>query len=193
MRYTLIIAVCLFPSSIASNYSVPAMPVASSASYSSVFNYNDIGHFRELKEKIEMLKSVVKDICFDPTDTNSDSVYFTTSTVFDIANANQRFVTSWGCTASDGTDSDIVGGYVQFKDGLGIFDEAKVVLVGLDQTNVKIQTTSFDTNDRISAWCLNVLDNNTGDSVAITQNLDIDGDGNTDTTIPEFIKERSCS
>lgn len=177
--------------SIAVDYSVPLLGTQSVGISS--FTYKDIGVFRELKEKIEMLKVIVKDVCFDPTDTNSDSIYFTTSTVYNIATSNQNYVTSWGCTASDGTNNDVVAGYVSFKDNLGAFDEAKVVLVGLDQTNVKIQTTSFDTNDRISSWCVTVLDGNTGDSVAIDGNIDIDGDGTDELTFQEFIKERKCS
>jgi len=177
---------------VAVDYSVPALGSAPGSQFG-LLTYEDIGPFKELKEKIEMLKTVVKDICFDPTDANSDSVYFTTSTVFNIASSNQNFVTSWGCTASDGTDSDIVGGFVLFKDSLGAFDEAKVVLVGLDQTNVKIQTTNFDTNDRIASWCLTVLDNNGGDGVTVNGNLDIDGDGTTELTFQDFIKERKCS
>ena len=177
--------------SIAVDYSVPF--IGSQSPGISAFTYKDIGVFRELKEKIDMLKIIVKDVCFDPTDDNSDSIYFSTSTVYDIATLNQNYVTSWGCTASDGTDNDVVAGYVSFKDNLGAFDEAKVVLVGLDQTNVKIQTTSFDTNDRISSWCVTVLDGNTSDSVSVDGNMDIDGDGTNELTFQEFIKERKCS
>ena len=176
--------------SMAVDYSVPF--IGSQSTGISAFTYKDIGVFRELKEKIDILKIIVKDVCFDPTDDNSDSIYFT-STVYNIATLNQNYVTSWGCTASDGTDNDVVAGYVSFKDNLGAFDEAKVVLVGLDQTNVKIQTTSFDTNDRISSWCVTVLDGNTSDSVSVDGNMDIDGDGTNELTFQEFIKERKCS
>ena len=91
------------------DYSVPF--IGSQSTGISAFTYKDIGVFRELKEKIDMLRIIVKDVYFDPTDDNSDSIYFTTSTVYNIATLNQNYVTSWGCTASNGTDNDVVAGY----------------------------------------------------------------------------------
>ena len=175
----------------ATDYSAPAINPASNSILSATFI--ELVPMRELKEKIEMMKILVKDICFDPTDTNSDSVYFsTTNSVFNIDAGNQRWIASWGCTASDGTDNDVVAGYALFKDAIGMFDEMKVVLVGLNQTNEKIQTTSFDTNDRISAWCVIVFDNNSGDGVSVSGNLDIDGDGATELTIHRLLHEIGC-
>lgn len=194
MRFIAIIVLLLMSqlTLAATNYSIPALAVPSKSSISA--DFIQLSPMRELKEKIEMMKVLVKDTCFDPTDSNSDSVYFsTTNSVFNISSGNQRWIASWGCTASDGTNNDVVAGYALFKDAIGMFDEMKVVLVGLDQTNVKIQTTSFDTNDRISAWCVSVIDNNNGDSVAISANLDIDGDGSTELTIQRLLQEIACS
>ena len=41
---------------------------------------------------------------------------------------------------------------------------------------LKFKHTSFDTNDRISSWCVTVLDGNTSDNFG-DGNMDIDGDG----------------
>ena len=142
----------------------------------------------EIKDKLELAKVILKEQCFD-----ADAVTPFVATDFNVTQSEQRFVSSWGCTNTDGSLNDLVAVHATALGDIGFLSKAKIMLVSLDQVHNRIDSDAANIASRYAtAWCLKVVDTDATDGISVTNNVDMDGDGNTDRSISSMLGYREC-
>lgn len=161
-------------------------PVMAYSDFSAVFlDYSQIPPFRELRDKIEIGKTILKEQCFD-----ADAGTPFTSTSYSVASEDQRFVSSWGCTNTDGTLTDLVAVHATTIADIGFLSNRKLILVALDQEHSRIDSDAANIATRyVTAWCLKTVDTSGN---AVSDDLDVDGDGENDRSISSILGYREC-
>ena len=60
-------------------------------------------------------------------------------------------------------------------------------------SNQNIINTDNGGSQSINGWCIHIVDSNTSDNITVTELIDVDGDGTSETSIARLLKEVACS
>lgn len=162
--------------------------LAHSGFSSKFLDADKIPPLKEIKDKLELAKVILKEQCFD-----ADAVTPFVATDYNVNTSERQFVSSWGCTNTDGALNDLVAVHATALGDIGFLSNAKIMLVSLDQVHNRIDSDAANIASRYAtSWCLKVVDTDATDGITVTNDLDIDGDGNSDRAINAMLGYREC-
>ena len=144
------------------------------------------GSFKEISEKLGLIKNFINQRCYTAATSNFSNL------VYSIPESKRLFVTNWGCTNTNGTRNNMVSGFVQMDNSISFLTDSKIMLVAKD-SNQNIINTDNGGSQSINGWCIHIVDSNTSDNITVTELIDVDGDGTSETSIARLLKEVACS